>query len=394
MLLAVAVRDTGIGIRESDLDKLFESFSRLDVTRNRHIEGTGLGMAIVTKLLDLMDSKLRVESVYGKGSVFFFEIRQGIADAAPIGTLERRTSPERETNDSCRQYPGARVLVTDDNEMNLKVAVNLLKLFGIQPDLALSGEETIAKMRSTVYDIVFLDHMMPKMDGIETLENLKEADLIPDRTVMIALTANAVLGAREKYLEAGFDDYLSKPISLEELGGKLTKYLRASEVPETARTAPEQTEVASEIPEFSPDDDGVIEFLPEDKGSTAAAGAFDPACLAEAGFSVESGLKYCAGDADFYLEMLTDYAGSCEKRLSELDAAMQTDDLKQYEILVHALKSVSKTVGADDVSELACALEKAAMNRDAEFIRGHRDALALLFENKAAAIRRIIREKK
>ncbi|MBP0971827.1 MAG: Hpt domain-containing protein, partial [Oscillospiraceae bacterium] len=192
----------------------------------------------------------------------------------------------------------------------------------------------------------------------------------------------------------GFDDYLSKPISLEELGGKLTKYLRASEVPETARTAPEQTEVASEIPEFSPDDDGVIEFLPEDKGSTAAAGAFDPACLAEAGFSVESGLKYCAGDADFYLEMLTDYAGSCEKRLSELDAAMQTDDLKQYEILVHALKSVSKTVGADDVSELACALEKAAMNRDAEFIRGHRDALALLFENKAAAIRRIIREKK
>ncbi len=390
VLLSVAVRDTGIGIRKSDLDKLFESFSRLDVIRNRHIEGTGLGMAIVTKLLKLMNSKLSVESVYGKGSVFSFEIRQGIADAAPIGTLERRSSPEREISDSCRQYPGARVLVTDDNEMNLKVAVNLLKLFGIQPDLALSGEETIAQMRSTVYDIVFLDHMMPRMDGIETLEKLKEADMIPDRTVMIALTANAVLGAREKYFEAGFDDYLSKPISLDELGGKLMKYLRGSEVRETANAASEQTGDVSDVLELLPDDEEVIEFLPQDKVGTNAAGAFDPAVLAEAGFSVESGLKYCAGDADFYLEMLTDYAGACEKRLSEMDAAMQADDLKQYEILVHALKSVSRTVGADDVSELAGTLEKAAVNRDAEFIRGHRDTFALLFENKAAAIRRIL----
>ncbi|MBP0967400.1 MAG: response regulator, partial [Oscillospiraceae bacterium] len=238
VLLAVAVRDTGIGIRESDLDKLFESFSRLDVTRNRHIEGTGLGMAIVTKLLELMDSKLRVESVYGQGSVFSFEIRQGIADAAPMGTPERRS--ERRKTESCRQYPGARVLVTDDNEMNRKVAMNLLKLFGIQPDLASSGEETVERMHGTVYDIVFLDHMMPKTDGIETLEKLKEADMIPERTVMIALTANAVLGAREKYLEAGFDDYLSKPISLDELGGKLAKYLRASEMRKPARAASEQ----------------------------------------------------------------------------------------------------------------------------------------------------------
>ena len=143
VILSVSVSDTGIGIREVDLEKLFDSFTRLDVTRNRHIEGTGLGMAIVTKLLTLMDSKLNVESTYGEGSVFSFELRQGIADAAPMGQLERRVNPADRKLDTCQQFPSARVLVTDDNEMNLKVAKNLLKLFGIQPDLASSGEETL-----------------------------------------------------------------------------------------------------------------------------------------------------------------------------------------------------------------------------------------------------------
>ncbi|MBR5370930.1 MAG: response regulator, partial [Oscillospiraceae bacterium] len=226
--LAVAVRDTGIGIREEELGKLFESFSRLDEIKNRHIEGTGLGMTIVTKLLTLMDSKLHVESEYGEGSVFSFEIRQGIADPAPIGVLEDRPAPASRKKVSYRQYPSARVLVTDDNEMNLKVAKNLLKLFGIQPELVSSGAEAVAKMQQKEYDIVFLDHMMPKMDGIETLEQLKAQELIPDSTVIIALTANAVLGAKETYLSAGFDDYLSKPINTEELSGKLAKYLPAS----------------------------------------------------------------------------------------------------------------------------------------------------------------------
>ena len=386
LMLAVSVRDTGIGIREEDLEKLFESFSRLDVTRNRHIEGTGLGMAIVTKLLGLMDSKLNVESVYGEGSVFSFEIRQGIADAAPIGTLERRAGAADRETAVCQQYPGARVLVTDDNEMNLKVARNLLKLFGIEADLASSGAETAERMRSAVYDIVFLDHMMPEMDGIETLDMLKKNGLIPAGTAMIALTANAVLGAKEKYLAAGFDDYLSKPISLDDLSGKLIRFL-----PDTAQTEPAaQSGEGAGAAEPLPDDDGVMEFLPDDGSENRTGAPLDPAALEKAGFAVQSGMKYCAGDADFYREMLSDYAASCEKRLSELHAAMQAGDLKQYEILVHALKSVSGTVGADDVSGLARLLEEAAKNGDAETVGSRHGELETLFSGKAAALRTLL----
>lgn len=380
--LAVSVRDTGIGIRKEDMEKLFESFSRLEVTRNRHIEGTGLGMAIVTKLLGLMDSKLNVESVYGEGSVFSFELYQGIADPAPTGDLTRNTGAADRKKTEYPQYPGARVLVTDDNDMNLKVAGNLLKLFGIHPELAASGSETVELMHSNVYDIVFLDHMMPKMDGIETLEKLKGDGLVPAGTAMIALTANAVLGAKESYLKAGFDDYLSKPISLDELDIKLAKYLHAS-------ADKDKTAAESEVMEFLPDSDEVMEFLPGD-GTERSGSAFDAEALAAAGIAVQSGLGYCAGDEAFYAEMLTDYADSFEKRMAELDAAEQSGDLKQYEIHVHALKSASATVGADDVSALAKSLEEACRNGDSGYVSSGHKELGELFGSRAEAIRRIL----
>ncbi|MBO4876760.1 MAG: response regulator [Ruminococcus sp.] len=383
-VLAVSVSDTGIGIRKEDMEKLFESFSRLEVTRNRHIEGTGLGMAIVTKLLALMDSKLNVESTYGEGSVFSFEIRQGIADKAPMGDLEHRADPEDLKSVSYPQYPGARVLVTDDNDMNLKVAANLLKLFGIRPELAASGEKTVELMCSNTYDIVFLDHMMPKMDGIETLGKLNESGLIPEGTAMIALTANAVLGAKESYLKAGFDDYLSKPIGLGELSGKLEKYLPVSAKADIAGGE-------NEVIEFLPEDDEVMEFLPDSGDAPVSGKSFDAAALEEAGIAAGSGLNYCAGDKDFYLEMLADYAGSCEKRMSELEEALRTEDMKQYGILVHALKSVSATVGADDVSVLARSLEEACKKGDAEYVSAHHAELGELFRSKAEAIERVLK---
>ena len=387
VMLAVSVRDTGIGIREEDIDKLFESFSRLDVTRNRHIEGTGLGMAIVTKLLALMDSRLQVESVYGEGSVFSFVLQQRIADAAPIGKLERRANPaDRNHAASCPQFPGARVLVTDDNNMNRKVAKNLLKLFGIQPVLASSGEETIELLRGNAFDIIFLDHMMPKMDGIETLEQMKAEHLLPENTAVIALTANAVLGAKESYLAAGFDDYLSKPINLDELNGKLAVYLPAS-----AKNVPEEPDSASAddaVPECPPaDDDEILEFWPEDENEPAQKAALDTEALKAAGIAAESGLGYCGGDAEFYAEMLLEYADSYEKRMAELDAAVQAGDMKQYSILVHALKSVSRIVGADDVSELARSLEEAAKAGRSDAVRTQHGALKALFARRTAEIR-------
>ncbi|MBQ3841438.1 MAG: response regulator [Ruminiclostridium sp.] len=412
IIIAVSVKDTGIGIRNEDIDKMFESFSRLDETRNRNIEGTGLGMAIVTKLLALMNSKLKVESVYGVGSVFSFELEQGITDATPIGeTLERRADPVNRREKEKKRYPNAKVLVTDDNDMNLKVAKNLLKLFGITADLASSGEEAISLMRRKNYNILFLDHMMPKMDGIETLKRLKEQELIPPETTVIALTANAVMGAKEAYMEAGFDDYLSKPIEIDHLDEKLEKYLPKGLAVHTA-AQPEKSAAAvkpaepepekpvepekpsgTEIIEFAPAEDGeVMEFAPaEEEGGAPTSDEELLRRLDEAGLSAQSGLSYCAGDIEFYREMLTDYAETAENRLSELSSALANNDIANYRILVHSLKSVSKTVGAVNVSDLAKSLEDAAKNNDTEQITAHNGELNELLTDTAAKIKKLVK---
>ncbi|MBQ7925112.1 MAG: response regulator [Lachnospiraceae bacterium] len=225
--LKVTVKDTGIGIKEEDLGKLFESFARLEEKRNRNIEGTGLGMAIVTRLLSMMESELQVDSIYGKGTEFSFVLKQSIIETEPIGNyLERLEKGVNQSENKTHLYaPDAKILVVDDNAMNRLVVKKLLQRNGIVPDLADSGEEAIEKIRNTTYNIVFMDHMMPKMDGIETLEKLHDEQLLHEDVIVIALTANAILGARETYLEAGFDDYLSKPIEVEQLEAKIEKHL-------------------------------------------------------------------------------------------------------------------------------------------------------------------------
>ncbi len=232
--LITEVKDTGIGIRKEDMDRLFESFERLDEKRNHNIEGTGLGMSIVTRLLEMMNSTLQVESEYGKGSVFSFSLRQEIVDDTPVGDYEKRHSDKSRSNgeDITLKAPDAKILVVDDNLVNLKVAANLLKLCGIKPDTAMSGKAAIALAKRKSYHIIFLDHMMPVMDGIETLRVMKEEAVIDSQVVVIALTANAVVGARERYIEAGFDDYLSKPIDVHKLEDRLKKYLPAEVVEE------------------------------------------------------------------------------------------------------------------------------------------------------------------
>ena len=227
--ILVKVTDTGIGIKKEDLPRLFESFERLDEEKNRAIEGTGLGMAIVTMLLDMMGSKLNVESEYGQGSAFSFILRQKVIDAVPIGAYTKKSSRpyghKKENKPIAIQ--GAKVLVVDDNKMNLKVANHMLKLTGIEPDIAMSGFEAIELIKENKYHIVFLDHMMPKMDGIMTLAKLKEMSLVNEDMAMIALTANAIAGVREQYLTAGFNDYISKPIELKKLEDILLKYIPA-----------------------------------------------------------------------------------------------------------------------------------------------------------------------
>ena len=227
VFMSVSVEDTGIGIKEEDIGVMTESFKRLEMNHNRTIEGTGLGLSIVTGLLNKMDSHLEVNSVDGKGSTFSFTILQRVADPQPMGDYwSRAHSHTEELRAKEKLYvPSAKILVVDDNAMNLKVAAKLLGLFGVKADQVSSGKETLETLAKKQYDIIFLDHMMPEMDGIEVLREIRRQELVPDRTKIIALTANAIAGVREMFLSEGFDDYLSKPIEPKVLEGMLGKYL-------------------------------------------------------------------------------------------------------------------------------------------------------------------------
>lgn len=226
MVFRVEVEDTGIGIKSEDIDKLMESFTRIEEEKNRNIEGTGLGMNITMNLLGLMNSALEVQSEYGKGSLFAFELEQGLRSDENIGKLTEQSFEDgnHQTDTDYVVVPDARILVVDDNSINLAVISGLLKRSKAQVDLVDRGAKALIKLEEKEYDLIFLDHMMPEMDGVETLAEIKKR--WPERnTPVVALTANAISGMREQYLAWGFDDYISKPIDIATLEKCLRTYL-------------------------------------------------------------------------------------------------------------------------------------------------------------------------
>lgn len=226
--LEFSVEDTGQGIRPEDRDKLFQTFQRLDEKRNATIQGTGLGLSITRQLLRLMDSDLQLESEYQKGSRFFFQLRQEIVDATPMGNIAssdtEKAAPAKAYKPTLR-CPEARILVIDDTALNLAVVKGLLRPTKVQLDTGKSGAECLELVQKNHYDIIFLDHMMPEMDGIETLKNIQSTENLCKDVPVIILTANAIIGAKEMYLEQGFVDYLSKPVSGMDLEKCLSTYL-------------------------------------------------------------------------------------------------------------------------------------------------------------------------
>ena len=380
----VQVRDTGIGIRKEDMKKLFESFTRLDEERNRDIEGTGLGMAIVTKLLSMMDSELKVDSVYGKGTVFSFRLKQQIIDATPLGNYEERVRAgiKKGSANEDLYIQGARLLVVDDNEMNLKVAKNLMKIYGVLPEIAASGIEAIEMMKQNTYHIVFMDHMMPGMDGIDTLKQLRAEGIIDDSTTMIALTANAVVGAREAYLAAGFKDYLTKPIEVDKLEKILVDYL--------------PKELVKNRSEIKSDNQVIhLEFSPQDEDDEISGIIINNEIerkLESVGVSVNDGIKYCGDDKVFYSEILNDYIREFEKKTAELRLWCSSRDWKAYRIVIHSIKSASKTIGAGSVYGPAFELEEAAQNGDEAYITENNESFIELYRQTALTIESILRE--
>ena len=226
-MLTVRVADTGIGIRDEDMDKLFSSFQRLDETRNRNVEGTGLGLNITRELAEMMGGSIEVKSEYGKGSVFTVKIPQEVADETPIGDYTERLEKSREQKGEFVPKliaPKAKILIVDDNEMNLEVITELLGESKIRTRVAMSGEECIELVKKESFDVILLDQMMPGMSGTQTLEIMRKEDLA-DGTPVIALTADAIMGARESYIKEGFNDYLSKPVVYADLESLLIRYI-------------------------------------------------------------------------------------------------------------------------------------------------------------------------
>ena len=221
--LVIEVTDTGIGIRKEDMDKLFSYYERFDETKNHFVEGTGLGLTITKNLVEMMNG-----SIYGKGSSFLVRIHQRVIDKTPMGTLEEAREARTRLVEESELFtaPEAKILVVDDNVINLTIVSELLKRTEIQVEMAESGERCLELISQNTYDIIFLDHMMPIMDGIETLKEMKKMENNKSKNAMIiVLTANAITGAKEMYLGEGFDDYLSKPIDSRELEKTIRRYL-------------------------------------------------------------------------------------------------------------------------------------------------------------------------
>ena len=336
--LKMQVEDTGIGIREEDMDKLFGGFQRLDLEQNRSIEGTGLGLAITHSLVERMNGRIEVSSEYGKGTVFTIYLTQKIIDGAPVGDFSQKLEPLAKQKKNYHERfiaPDARVLVVDDNEMNLAVVKALLKKTQIQITTCMSGGECLALVRREYFDVILLDHMMPEMDGIQTLQKMRASHTLCEDTPVIALTANAIVGAKEEYMKAGFSDYLSKPIEGQALEIMLQRHL-----PPELLQSPEETEALkpSKVPQNV---------------------AQEEAPASQPLINRTIGLSYCMDDMDFYKEVLTMYCDEYDERLQKLNASYQQQDWDNYTVYIHALKSSSLNIGGVELSEAAKALESA-----------------------------------
>lgn len=341
IILHIEVEDTGMGIREEDMEKLFMSFQRLDLEKNRTIEGTGLGISIVQKLLDMMGSKLNVRSTYGQGSCFYFDIEQGVIDETAIGDYAKRLS-ESHLREGAQEYvyaPDARVLIVDDNNVNLLVARGLLKRNAMRIDTALSGKECIRMMGENYYDIVFLDHMMPELDGIETLSILKSRNLIPDNTKIVMMTANAIVGAREEYLNAGFDDYISKPIDVKYMERLLAKYIPKDKL--GFKTAKEKES----------NDNEALSVNEENEGEQKRVLSVMEKLNLIHSLDTDRGLIYCNGREEYYVTLLKAYAK--DERTKYLEEALENEDWETYIAELKKLEKASMNIGEKNIYEQA-----------------------------------------
>ena len=340
--LVFRITDTGIGIKEEDLPKLFKKFERIDLVQNNTVEGTGLGLSITQNLLQLMNGRIEVESEYGKGSTFIIYLPQKVMSDEPIGNFHEKFARYVHTMRAYQESfkaPDANILVVDDTDMNLTVIEGLLAKTDIRLDTASGGHEALAMTRGKKYDLILMDQRMPIMDGTQTMKAIRaQSDGMNLDTPIICLTADAVSGARNKYLAEGFTDYLSKPVEAASLEAALIKYLPHEKIL--------LQEGESQEEESQHERTALEEFYSQAEG-----------------LSYFEALKNCANEA-ILTKTLQQFWNSINNNLRDIESFWHEGDIKNYTIKVHALKSSARLIGAMGLSKQAAYLEDCGNNND------------------------------
>jgi signal transduction histidine kinase/FixJ family two-component response regulator/HPt (histidine-containing phosphotransfer) domain-containing protein len=348
--LIIAVSDTGIGISEENIGKLFGKFERVDLEKNSTKEGTGLGLAISKMLVEMMHGDITVQSKYGSGSTFTITIPQEIISEEPVGNFKEKfekTLGEKKAYHESFRAPEAKILIVDDTRMNLVVATEFLKDTLVKIDTASGGKEAVELALKNSYDVILMDQRMPEMDGEEAFRIIKSHKEGPNiNTPVICLTADAVVGARERYLSKGFNDYLTKPIDSTYLEMMLKKYIPAEKI----ELVTEEEILASR----------------EELDESESVSPFK--VLEDSGINTAKGLANCGGDDEFYRSILFEYLSGAEEKKEDLKKFLDRGDLQNYGILIHSLKSTSAMIGAEAPYKLAQELEAAAKNEDTDFV--------------------------
>lgn len=336
VMLYYEVADTGIGIRKEDHKILFDAFQRVEMDRNRYVEGTGLGLTISQNLVNMMGGVIEVESEYGKGSRFFFTIEQTIIDPTPVSAVNYNGQKDNVTEKEAECLfiaPEAHILLVDDNELNLVVAKELLKPLRMQIDTAENGLQAVKMVRGSQYDLVLMDHMMPVMDGIEAAKAIRA---LPEdkyqKLPIIALTANAMVDARKEFLNAGMNGFVAKPIDFARICNQLKLWLPKDLV----RDVPKE-----EAKKLLADDLSDREIQPEDP---------------QMGFSFEEGVKHCGSKAAL-MKTIRIFYRTIDSKADKIEQCLKEGLISDYVVEVHALKSSALLIGAVPLSEAAKELE-------------------------------------
>ena len=385
IMLKATVKDQGIGIKKEDMPKLFEAFSQVDMERNHRIEGTGIGLTITERLVRSMGGSITLESEYGVGTTFYVSMRQKVEDFNSVIDTESTDDFVVISHSNILKgfvsgkkkiakfiAPDAKVLVVDDNEANLKVAKGLMGQYKLSVRTCTSGKAALDILETDKsFDILFIDHMMPEMDGVELTKILRSSnDDYLKYVPIIALTANAIKGVSEMFLANGFTEYLSKPIDTERLGEVLNKWIPENKKKEAME---EEESVADNNEAVDDDEENLLNMLRRIEN-----------------VDYDKAMTLCGKSEDILLSVIEVYVKSYSQIKERIDSTYAKEDLKNYAIEVHGVKSSSRSIGNDVLGEMAYRLEIEAKDGNIAYVKENHSEFVMKYEQFVGELKEIV----